>query len=163
MSALWNLINESILHSPATAALLVAGLLLCRLLLRAIALFLAFRLSRRAIEQGYPVEAASGREFYFRIPALGGRAVRPTAIQKPRPTASGARLRALRVDRHFTLAGLSHASSISSSRLSAIETGRTRLLDSDIEAVAEILHLAEKQVAELRRLTKQDAEVFEEL
>lgn len=163
MGVLWNLVDENVLHSPAAAALLVAGLLLCRLLLRAAALFLAFRLSRRAIDQGYPVEAASGREFYFKIASRGERTVRHTAIQKPRSTKSGARLRALRAEQHCTLAKLSSASSIPSSRLSALETGRTQFLDSDIEAVAKGLHLTERQVEDLKQLTKLDAEAFDEL
>ena len=163
MGAIWSLMGSDVLRHPATSVILVVGLFLggC-LVLRAVGLVLAFRLSRRAIEQGYPVEAASGREFYFKIPSREKGGNRTPTIQKPRPTRSGSRARALRVARGYTLANLSTASNIPASRLSALETGRVRFLDGDIAAIAQSLNLTRDDTANLKVLAKLDAEAFEE-
>lgn len=161
---MWSLIGSDFLHHPATGVALVAGLLFLAssLTLRVVGLLLAFRLSRKAIEQGYPVEAAAGREFYFRIPAREVGPRNPSKIKKPRSTAAGARVRALREARSCTLAKLSVGTKIAASRLSAFETGRAQILDSDIDLIAQILHLTDEDTAGLKRLAELDAETSPE-
>jgi DNA-binding transcriptional regulator YiaG len=164
MGAIWSFIVETkFQHPPATAILLVAGLFLCgTLALRVVALFLTFWLSRRAIERGYPIEASSGREFYFKISPGSQAVLRHSIIRKPRNTASGARLRAIRSERSLTLAELSTATSISASRLSALETGRAQIFGSDIDVIAKILQLTGETSRDLKRLAKSDASMFED-
>jgi len=164
MGAIWSFIVETkFQHPPAAAVLLVAGLYLCgRLALRAAALLSAVRLSRRAIERGYPVEAASGKEFYFKVPVHGSQTARQPTIRKPRLTASGARLRSLRSEKGFTLANLSSATNIPVSRLSALETGRAQLVVEDIEAITHGLQLTADISRSLRQLAKSDTVLFVE-
>ncbi|MGL3109818.1 helix-turn-helix domain-containing protein [Bradyrhizobium sp. BR 1432] len=153
MAAFWGFIASNFSHLPATGLLLVAGLsLFGYLALKAVSLFLAVRLSRKAIERGYSVEVSAGREFYFRIPASKAATISKASIAKPRLTAPGSRIRILRRKRKCTLATLSAASNIAVPRLSALETGRAELLTSDIDAICQALHLSEEEAADLKRL-----------
>ncbi|MHC4045358.1 helix-turn-helix domain-containing protein [Bradyrhizobium sp. 23AC] len=154
MGAFWGFITSNLSQLPATGLLLVAGLfVLGYLALKAISLFHAVRLSKKAIERGYSVEVSAGREFYFRIPASKADAISKASIAKPRPTASGSQLKSLRRKRRFSLVTLSAASNISVPRLSALETGRAEFLTSDIDAICQALHLSEEEATDLKRLS----------
>lgn len=153
MGAFWGFIASILSHLPATGILLVAVLFVSGYLaLRALGLFHAVRLSKKAIEQGYPVEVSAGREFYFRLPASKARTISKAAIAKPQPTASGSQLRSLRRKRRVSLATLSAASNISVTRLSALETGRAEFQAGDIDTICQALELSEEEAADLRRV-----------
>jgi helix-turn-helix protein len=164
MNATWDLVMLGLSHRVTVGVVSVAGLLFLggTLALRVLGMLLAFRLSRAAIEQGYPVEAASGREFYFRITRQGLGPTDRLAIERPRPTISGARLKTLRGGRKHSLASLAKALNISASRLSAFETGRAPLLDMDINAIADVLHLSAEEITTFKLLASLDAKSIKE-
>ncbi|MDN3273473.1 helix-turn-helix transcriptional regulator [Frankia sp. RB7] len=159
MSTIWELILSQFPRHPAAGPIVAVSLLLFggHLLLRVIALFLAFRLSRRAIEEGYPVEASAGREFYFKMPARSSAS--RTNIARPSSTLCGARIKEIRAEQNRTLSWLSHAAQISASRLSGFETGRARPQEQDIDAIGKALHLGKGDIANLKRLAKRDTEM----